>query len=177
MTEQVNLTSSNAEIAHARDTAVEPGSIVARLREQAKHQQETKRLDIKVGGEFGDSLWIRYKPLPTSEMDKFVGQRMGVADNDQLFTSSMDVMARCCEAIVARYDDEDTVLSDADGPVRLEHRLAVLLDMPRAEGVKLTSHEVIILLFGNNGPLLAEHGSTLMTWMTGKEVEPQLGEA
>lgn len=158
----------------------QPGSIVARLRAQAKAQQRSKQKDILVGGEF-KNLYIRYRPLGTAQMDKFVAARQGVRVQDISATAvTMDMMARACLCLVGKYGDEEEVLEDEDGTVKLEHRLAVLLDMPRPEGVKMTSHEVIDTLFGHNGTAITAHGDQLATWMQDpteeEEAEPSVGE-
>lgn len=176
MTEELRLSSTTQEEPTSGGPPAEPGSIVARLREKAKQQQAVKRIDIPVGGEFGEHLVIRYKPLPPAAMDSFVARGIVRAEEIPFTDDTMDMMARCCVEVIGRYGDEEVVLEDADGPVRLEHRLAVLLDFPRAEGVKMTSHEVILALFANNGPMLGEHSATLMKWMTGKGDEEDLGE-
>jgi hypothetical protein len=143
----------------------QPGSIVARLRAQAQAQQRAKQHEILVGGEF-KNLYIRYKPLAPAQMDKFVAARQGVKVQDiSAISATCDMMARSCIGIVGRYGDEEEVLEDEDGVVKLEHRLAVLLDMPRPEGVRMTSHEVVAALFGHNGAALAHHGDELATWM------------
>lgn len=161
------------------EPAVAAGSIVSRLRAQAKAQQEAKRTEIRVGGEF-QNLYIRYKPLAPAQMDKFVASRQGVKIQDISATSAtMDMMARACVEVVGRFGDEEEVLEDEDGPVKLDYRLAVLLDMPRAEGVKPTSHEVISALFGHNGAMIAQHGDVLTEWMmdpSNREVEQSVGE-
>jgi hypothetical protein len=150
-----------------------PGSIVARLRAQAQAQQRSKTTTLLVGGEF-KSLYIRYKPLAPAQMDKFVAARQGVNIKDISATAAtMDMMARACVAVVGRFDGEEEVLADGDGPVKLEHRLAVLLDLPRPEGVRMTSHEVIETLFGHNGAMIATHGDELASWMQDPTEEPE----
>ena len=160
-------------------TTAEPtaGSIVARLRAQAQAQQRAKHTEIMVGGEF-KNLFIRYKPLAPAQMDKFIAARQGLKVQDiSAMSATMDMMARACVCLVGRYGDEEEVLQDEDGPVKLDYRLANLLDMPRAEGVKLTSHEVIGLLFGSNGAMLAGHGDQLAEWMQDPtEPEQSVGE-
>jgi hypothetical protein len=149
----------------------QPGSIVARLRAQAQAQARSKTTEILVGGDF-KNLYIRYKVLAPGDMDKFVAARQGLKMKDISATAAtMDMMARSCLCLVGRYDDEEEVLGDEDGPVRLEHRLGVLLDMPRPEGVRMTSHEVISTLFGHNGAMIAAHGDLLATWMQDPEAQ------
>jgi hypothetical protein len=153
-----------------------PGSIVARLRAEAQAQQQTKTKDIRVGGEF-KSLFIRYRPLSAAAMDKFVAARQGVKVQDISATAAtMDMMARACVCVLGKVGDEEEVLGDDDGPVKLDFRLAQLLAMPVPEGTqRLTSHDVIQQLFGNNGAMLAAHGDVLAEWM--QDPSTQNGDA
>lgn len=144
-----------------------PGSIVARLRAHAKAQQVTHTTDIPVGGAFGSALIIRYGVLPPAEMDRFVASRQGVRIQDISATSAtMDMMARACLGLIGKYEGEEEELADEHGPVRLEDRLAQLLDLRSPTEGQLTSHEVITRLFGRNGAALTAHGDQLATWMT-----------
>lgn len=148
------------------DTQAVPGSIVARLREAAKAQRQHKTHDIAVGGEFGDRLVIRYQPLPPAQMDRFIAARQGLKMQDISATAAtMDMMAHGCVEVIGRYGGEEEVLADSDGPVRLEDRLARLLDLRSPSEPVLTAHEVITRLFGNNGAMIAMHGDKLATWM------------
>jgi hypothetical protein len=156
-----------------------PGSIVARLRAQGQAQLRAKTTEVPVGGEF-TGLYIRYKVLAPGEMDKFVAARMGAKAQDISATAAtMDMMARACVCLVGRYGDEEEVLADDDGPVRLEDRLAYLLDMRSPTEPRLTSHDVIERLFGHNGAMIAMHGDVLATWMQdpgSQEDERPVGE-
>lgn len=149
-----------------------PGSIVARLRERARAQQKSRTTELPVGGEFGDRLFIKYGVLDPGEMDRFVAARQGVNLRDISATSvTMDMMARACIGLVGRYGGEEEILADDQGPVRLEDRLARLLDLRAPEEPVLTSYEVITRLFGRNGAAITSHGDDLATWMTDPSVE------
>lgn len=156
-----------------------PGSIVARLRAQAQAQQQAKTTTIKVGGAF-QSLYIRYRPLAPAAMDKFVAARQGARIQDISATAAtMDMMSRACVEVLGRYGGEEEVLMDDDGPVKLEDRLARLLDLRSPDEGVLTSHDVITRLFGQNGAMIAAHGDLLATWMqdpTAEEPEQLVGE-
>lgn len=153
-----------------------PGSIVARLRERARAQQETKQTELAVGGEFGDRLWIKYGVLPPGEMDRFVASRTGVDLNDISATSvTMDMMARACVCLIGRYEGEEEELCDDQGPVRLEDRLARLLDLRGPSEPVLSSHEVITRLFGRNGAAITSHGDKLANWMIDPSTTEDVG--
>jgi hypothetical protein len=144
-----------------------PGSIVAKLRERAKAQQEARTTEIPVGGEFGDRLFIKYGVLKPDEMDRFVSARAGTKIQDISATSAtMDMMARACICLVGRYGDEEEELADENGVIRLEDRLARLLDLRGPAEPVLSSYEVISRLFGRNGAAITDHGDKLATWMT-----------
>lgn len=144
-----------------------PGSIVARLRERARAQQATRTVDLAVGGEFGERLWIRYGVLNPDEMDRFVSTRQGVKLKDISATAvTMDMMARACVCLIGRYDGEEEELADSQGVIKLENRLAVLLDLRTPDEPVLTSYEVIKRLFGRNGAAITDHGDALANWMT-----------
>lgn len=143
-----------------------PNSMLAGLRENAKRQMETKQEDFAVGGDFGDRLQIRYKPLPPESMDDFlVGKNE--ASMQRAIAMNMDMMARSCIAIIG-YDQLTGVkeILKLDGRlVGLNHDLAVLLEIPFPEGTKLTARDVISFLFGNNGPAIGAHGDKVSEWM------------
>jgi hypothetical protein len=140
---------------------------VARLREAARAQQETRTTELAVGGEFGDRLWIKYGVLAPAEMDRFVATRQGLRVQDISATSAtMDMMSRACIGLIGRYEGEEEELADDQGVIRLEDRLARLLDLRSPSEPVLTSHEVITRLFGRNGAAITEHGDKLATWMT-----------
>jgi hypothetical protein len=123
-----------------------------------------------VGGEFGDRLFIKYGVLSPDEMDRFVAVRQGVKIRDISATSAtMDMMARACVCLIGRFDGEEEVLEDEHGPVKLEDRLARLLDLRSPDEPVLTSHEVITRLFGRNGAAITSHGDKLTAWMTGED--------
>jgi hypothetical protein len=67
--------------------------------------------------------------------------------------------------VVGKFDGEEEVLMDDDGPVRLEDRLTRLLDLRSPSEPVLTSHEAIARLFGHNGVMLTMHGDALAEWM------------
>lgn len=148
-------------------TAPTPGSIVARLRERARAQQATRTIEMPVGGEFGDRLYIKYGVLNPDDMDRFVATRQGVNLRDISATAvTMDMMARACQCLIGKYEGEEEVLKDELGIVKLEDRLAKLLDLRSPDEPVLTSYEVIARLFGRNGAAITSHGDDLATWMT-----------
>lgn len=148
-------------------TPVAPaGSIISELRERAKKQQGKRVKAFAVGGDFGDALQIRYTPLPPNLLDDFIAGQTEVSQ-ERAIELNMDMMARSCVDVIG-VDEESkdvTILSDERGPVKLEHRLIKLLDMPIPEGAILTSREVISLIFGNNGLAIGEHGDEVVKWM------------
>jgi hypothetical protein len=171
---QADVASSPPVAAEFKPTA---GSIVARLRENAKAQQEVKTTEIAVGGEFGDRLWIQYGVLGPDEMDRFVAARQGIRIQDISATSAtMDMMARACKCVIGRYEGEEEVLRDSDGPVRLEDRLARMLSLRSPDEPVLPAYEVIARLFGRNGAMLSDHGDRLATWMQNPAEETSVGE-
>lgn len=169
MPERVTLVGGVANGAPPEDATepvVAPGSIVARLREASRQQRQAKTHDIPVGGSYEDRLVIRYEPLPPAAMDKFVAARQGQNIRDISATAAtMDMMARSCVMVLGRYGDDEEVLADEQGPVKLEDRLARLLDLRSPSEPVLTAYEVITRLFGNNGAAIAMHGDRLATWM------------
>jgi hypothetical protein len=159
-----------------------PGSILSALRLAAEVQQEEVFTDIPVGGAFGDLLWIRYRPMSPDAMDRFVRERQKITlKNVSVVQINMDAMARCCMAIVGKDSGNEEILSDDDGPVRLEHRLVRLLGLPVPPDRELTSREVILRLFGNNGGAIVAHATLMTEWLQNPtkedgEPEPTLGE-
>jgi hypothetical protein len=143
-----------------------PGSIIDKLRKQAKSQQKKKIKAFSVGGDFGDWLQIRYTPLPADQLDDFIANQTEVSQ-ERAVELNMDMMARSCVDVIGVDQDtmDVTILEDDRGPVRLEHRLIVLLEMPIPDGAMLTAREVISYIFGNNGLAIGSHGDEIVTWM------------
>jgi len=141
-------------------------SIISTLRKQAIDQRKKKVKAFSVGGDFGDCLQIRYTPLPPGQLDDFIAGQTEVSQ-ERAIELNMDMMARSCVDVIGVEPDSKnvTILSDEDGPIRLEHRLIKFLEMPIPEGAVLTSREAISLIFGNNGLAVGEHGDKVAAWM------------
>jgi hypothetical protein len=159
--------------------------VLGNLRTRAKLQQEEHTEEFSVGGEFGDKLKIKYKVLDQAPMDRFLAARQNqTSKNPQLTALAMTFMAQACLCVTG-YDDEGNslVLKDEHGVIRLEHRLAVLLDIvppnpnPEAPAGELTAHEVIILLFGRNAMSIVSHGDDLMEWMQDPAKKVDVGKS
>src|SRR5262245_34859323 len=122
-----------------------PDSIIGRLRAKTAAQQKIKIKAFSVGGEFGDWLQIRYKPLKPDQLDDFLAN-MTEATQQRAIEMNMDMMTRACVDIIGVDQDsrEVTVLKGEDGrPVGLDNRLAILLAMPNADpDFPLTAREV-----------------------------------
>lgn len=143
------------EATPARDAAP-PGSALARLRQQAARQRETRTLDLTVGGAFGEQLVVRYGTLPVSELERYA--ELG----DKLTNLSLviDAMVSSCRTVLFEGDDLE---------VQLDHRLWTLLDWELPATIdsadELMPREVIEALFGQNALALGEHVEQLVTWM------------
>lgn len=143
-----------------------PDSMISKLRRRATAQQKALIKAFPVGGEFGDWLQIRYTPLPPDQLDDFI-VRQDEASQERAIQLNMDMMARSCVEVIGFDPSTKTVevLQDDRGPVKLEHRLAVLLDLPVSSGAILTAREVITILFGRNGLAIGQHGDEVVGWM------------
>jgi hypothetical protein len=149
----------------------EPGSVLAQLRARAAAQRETKRLDLPVGGAFGDLLQLRYRPLPVDELERYA-ELTGRITNVAL---AIEMMVSCCETALWVEHGQT-----ADLGVRLTSDLWELLDWPLPVGIEsaadLAPRELVNALFGGNGMALGAHLERLSSWMTDPEgTEP--GEA
>lgn len=142
------------------------GSIVEKLRQQAAGQQKQRIKAFPVGGDFGNWLQIRYSPLAPELLDDFLANQTEVSQQ-RAIELNMDMMARACIGVIGvdQNTKEVTVLADEQGPIKLEHRLIVLLDMPYPDGAILTAREAISYIFGNNGLAIGEHGDQIASWM------------
>lgn len=161
----------SAPVGAADDAA--PSSILSRLRQRAEAQREEKFIDMPVGGDFGDMLQIRYKPLKPEEMDAFVAGKTD-AQLQQQVALTMDMMARSCVGIYSWDPDDNTKVELRDGgqPMYLDNRLANMLELPQPGGVPMTSREIISCLFGYNGAAIAAHGNRLAEWMQDPKALP-----
>lgn len=142
-----------------------PGSMLSRLRKQADEQQKDKFQDFPVGGEFGDMLQIRYKPLKPDELDDFINRQTDQTMS-KVVAIGMDMMARSCIGVFT-YDPETGVKEEllfGGNKIGLDNRLMQILEIPQPHGA-MTSREVITLLFGYNGPAIAGHADKVATWM------------
>lgn len=169
-----------------RNGQVEPNSLLANLRRAAARQQEEQLKEFMVGGEFKKTLWIRYKPLDPEPMDTFISRRAKIRELQEedprvglpITQFNMDLMAQGCVAVVgADEDGENKIdLEDEFGKVKLEHRLAMLLELPVPPTGQLNSHEVIMMIFGGNAMRIVEHGDDVLGWMRDPTAQPSPGE-
>jgi hypothetical protein len=154
------------EPTHEMKAVAPPGSIIDQLRRRAANQQKKRIKAFPVGGDFGEWLQIRYTPLPPDQLDDFIAGQTEVSQ-ERAIEMNMDMMAKSCvDVIGVDQDSKDiTILQDERGPVKLEHRLIALLEMPIPDGALLTSREVISFIFGNNGLAIGSHGDEIVSWM------------
>jgi len=166
-TGRVQLRTAEPDAVETPAAAPTPGSVVARLRANAQAQQRTRTKELPVGGEFGDQLFIKYGVLQPDEMDRFVASRQGVRNIADISATSvtMDMMARACICLIGRVDGEEEVLQDDQGVIKLEDRLARMLELRAPDEPVLTSYDVINRLFGRNGAAITKHGDDLTEWM------------
>lgn len=159
-------------------------SVLGQLKARAALQQEVHTHEMSVGGEFGDTLKIKYKVLEEGPLDAFIAKRQEM-EKPQMTQLTMSFMAQACMCLVG-YDEtgeHSIVLEDDQGVVRLEHRLAALLDIvppnpnPSAPPAVLTAPEVIMLMFGKNAMSIVSHGDDLMTWMSDPSKKPDVGKS
>ncbi len=154
-----------------------PDSIIAKLREKRAKQAKIKTEAFEVGGEFGEMLQIRYKPLEPDHLDDFLA-KIDEVNMQRAIQMNMDMMSKACVGVEG-YDPETKertpLLDDAGQPILLDNRLAVLLDMPIPGGFPLTAREVITLLFGNNGLAIGAHGDKVTDWM--RDPKPTASDA
>jgi hypothetical protein len=167
----IDVVAAGAEGAGNHRGDAEPGSVLASLRSRAARQREAKRLDLAVGGSFGDLLRVRYRPLPVDELERY-SELTGRIGNIAL---AIDMMVSCCETVLWHEHGDDTVLG-----VRLDADLWELLDWPLPDGVEdaseLVPRDLVEALFGDNAMALGQHAERLIGWMMNTE-ELAPGEA
>jgi hypothetical protein len=168
----------------ANGNGVADDSLLASLRAAAAAQQEDHYEDFIVGGEFKKQLWIRYKPMDEVPMNRFITRRAAARENPNLDIPitelNMDLMATACVCVVgADPNGENRVeLKDSMGAIRLEHRLAVLLNLPLPEdGSQYTAREVIKMIFGQNAMAIVDHGDDVVNWMQDPAAKVRPGES
>jgi hypothetical protein len=183
MTERVSILGAGEEATEVLETQellgdVKPGSILWRLKEQAKQLQQEHEIDLSVGGEFGDWLMIRYKVMDPDRLD-VIYSRIQNEDNPKALQANMDFMAQACVAVVGHNPEtgDKEVLKHPDGrPMVIEQALIKLLEMPIPPGPELTARDVIALLFSRNGVAIGQHGNKLVRWMQDPSKKLDLGE-
>lgn len=151
-----------------------PGSLLDRLRTHAREVQRSRTHDMPVPGFRGDLL-LRFRPLDVGQVERFVESRaQGRAGQ---ISEGIDVMCTACVGVLARDGDNLIELADSSGPVRIEHRLGVLLGMTIPPDVTLTAREVALQLFGNNAFALGTFIDSLAEWMADPDAEVTPGKS
>jgi hypothetical protein len=137
-----------------------PGSVLTQLRERAARQREAKRLELPIGGEFGDRLVAVYGVLPIGELEHYTAMAGKLGD----LAMATDVAISACTTLCWREHDDVTDLGVRYGP-----DLWQLLDWPLPEGVErvddLLPRDVVAALFGGNGIAQLSHVEKVVTWM------------
>lgn len=151
------------EESEALAESVVPGSLIDRLRQHAKDTQRDRLHDRAVPGWQGD-LILRFRPMGIGQLERYVESRNRTNAKAQI-AEGIDALTICCVGVYARDRDTLVQLADEDGPIRIEHRLAVLLGWPTPPDGKYTGREVALKLFGGNAFALGEYVDALITWM------------
>jgi hypothetical protein len=144
------------------DHRAAPGSLLGRLRSRAAQLQRERLLDLDLPG-WGGELVLRFRPLDVGQLDRFVQAQAKRQTSD--VSEGIESMATMCVGVFGRDGDRLIELADEDGPVRIEHRLGVLLGMPIAPDATLTTREVVTYLFGGNAFALGQFIERLAEWM------------
>src|SRR3954471_10250357 len=118
-----------------------PGSIIERLRARAAASQRARTLDLAVPGYRGELL-VRFQPLDVAAVEHFMSRNMEARTAAGGISETIDAMVRACVAVYAMDNGDLVPVEDERGPVRLEHRLAVLLALAEPEPV-LTAREIV----------------------------------
>jgi hypothetical protein len=147
-----------------------PGSLVERLRRRAQDVQRQRTFELPVPG-WGGELVLRFKPLEIAQLERFL------ARDASDVSANIEAMGVCCVAVLGRDGGRFVELADAEGPVRIEHRLGVLLGMPIPPDATLTTREVVLMLFGGNAMALGAFVDRLVTWMTDPSAREAPGES
>lgn len=143
------------------------GAIRDRLRKIRSERQAKTTTVLLVGG-YNRALGVRYRALPQEEIAE-IAQKM--QSESERGTAAIDLVAKCCEAIMVRENPEDSKLQvlvdDEDQPVRFDIRLAEYF------GIEATSaREIVREIFSPGGAsdlAAADHAGTLLNWMTGRD--------
>lgn len=152
-----------------------PDSLITRLRTRAAEATKERTIDLPVPGWSGE-LVLRFRTMDVATLDRLLAQRQ--EGKVSAVNESIDAMAQACIGVYGREDNGLTQLADVDGPVRLEHRLGVLLAMPNPTGETMTAREVVLALFGGNAFALGAYVDRLVEWMADPDTAgPPPGES
>jgi hypothetical protein len=135
-----------------------PGALLDRLRRDSARVRDGRTLDKPVPA-FDGALILRFKPLDIGQLERFVESRR--AGKVSEISEGIDALATCCIGVIGIYDGTTVEL-----PALLDHRLAVLLNMPFPPGATLTAREVVINLFGGEAFALGKFVDEVVEWMT-----------
>lgn len=151
-----------------------PGSLLDRLRTRAA-DRGVRTLDVPVPGRWRGELVLRFKPLGVGELERFVEDRRSGRPSG--VSESIEVMAKCCVGVYGREGDRLEALGDEDGPVRIEHRLGVLLGMEPPYGATFSTREVVLWLFEDNSFALGSVTDRLVEWAADPDASEPVGES
>ena len=151
-----------------------PGSLLDRLRSRAADVQRERTLDLSVPGWHGE-LVLRFRPLDVGQLERFVENRR--AGRPSGVSESIDALATCCVGVFGRDGGRLVELADDGGPLRIEHRLGVLLGQPVPPGATLTVREVVLGLFGGNAFALGTFVDRMVEWMSDPDASEPPGES
>jgi hypothetical protein len=151
-----------------------PGSLLARLRDHAREAQKGKTYDLPVPG-FQGELVLRFAPLDIATVERLAAKASSTSSG---VSETLDAMVRACVGVYGREADGHLEpLEDEQGPVRIEHRLAVILGMTEPGSDTLTAREVVLRLFGGNAFALSAYVEKLSEWMTDPDASERPGES
>jgi hypothetical protein len=160
------------------------GSIQDRLAKRREAVAQNKVHDIDIPGYDGE-LFCRYRLLSGDEVQSItvkVSKQSGDRSEKMLAIVCDNLIAACQEFWVRDNGNGKEIpvrgFLDLEEPVRYDMNLAKFLQFNDELPEPATARAVVLALFGGNDLAIDGHGSRLMRWMMGNNVEldNQLGE-
>lgn len=151
-------------------------SWIAQVKRERDQRVEVETLKLGMptwGPATSPDLVIEFKVIPRPELEKF--QRESArAERKKKSASDTDIQfvaKACCGVAIRNPESGELVrMEDDKGPIRLDRRLAKLLDLPE-DGAGQNSQALILYLAKDNGIALGNLAITVARWMTNTSAE------
>lgn len=158
-----------------RDVAAPAGDRLEHIKARAAKIAADKSLTLVVPG-YDGCVGIRYKGIPSAELDKFVQRASKAGEQGKIMAANADLLVRCCDEILVR-QNEDAAWESFDlqstEPTTFSSATLPKL-MPDTIGHASSARQEVFGLFSpDDSQLMAvgQHADALINWLQGNAQE------